>query len=80
MRQVVEEINVGRLTVDKSMARFKVLTRHTVRKWLDRVRVRTFSVKQTSQQPPRTLVEQMAHKADELAGRVKQLEKKLDHS
>ena len=84
MRQMVEEINLGRLTIDQAMAKFNVLTRHTVRKWLDRVRheniQRADVMKQASQQPPPTLVEQMAHKADELAGRVKQLEKELEQS
>ncbi|WP_460916041.1 hypothetical protein [Spirosoma areae] len=72
------------MTIDQAMAKFNVLTRHTVRKWLDRVRHENFqradAMKQASQQPSPTLVEQMAHKADELAGRVKQLEKELEQS
>jgi hypothetical protein len=31
MRQMVEEINLGRLTIDQAMANFNLLTRHTVR-------------------------------------------------
>ncbi len=84
MRQMVEEINLGRLTIDQAMAKYNVLTRHTVRKWLDRVRhenvQREDVMKQVSQRPSPTLVEQMAYKADELAGRVKQLEKELEQS
>ncbi|GAB3052249.1 hypothetical protein [Spirosoma litoris] len=84
MRQMVEEINLGRLTIDQAMAKFNVLTRHTVRKWLDRVRhenfQRTDAMKQASKQPPPTIVEQMAHKADELARQVKQLQKELEQA
>ena len=84
MRQMVEEINLGRLTIDQAMAKFNVLTRHTVRKWLDRVRhenfQRTDAMKQASQQPPPTIVEHMAHKADELARQVKQLQKELEQA
>lgn len=54
------------------MVKFNVLTRHTIRRWLDRVRHENFqradAMKQTSQQPPSTLVEQMARKANEFAG------------
>ncbi|AUD07530.1 hypothetical protein CWM47_28520 [Spirosoma pollinicola] len=84
MRQMVEEINLGRLTIPQAMAKFNVLTRHTVRKWLDRVRHENFQrqdvMKQASQQPPPTLVERMALKADELAGQVKQLKKELEQA
>ncbi|GAB3644142.1 hypothetical protein [Spirosoma arcticum] len=84
MRQMVEEINLGRLTIDQAMAKYNVLTRHTVRKWLDRVRLedkqRTQAMSQAAKQPPPTIVEQMAHKADELAGQVKQLQHELEQS
>ncbi|MFD2935482.1 hypothetical protein [Spirosoma flavum] len=84
MRQMVEEINLGRLTIPQAMAKFNVLTRHTVRKWLDRVRHENFqradAMKQASQQPPPALVEQMALKADELAGQVIQLKKELEQA
>ena len=84
MRQMVEEINLGRLTMDQAMAKYNVLTRHTVRKWLDRVRLedkqRTQAMNQAAKQPPQTIVEQMAHKADELAGQVKQLQHELEQS
>lgn len=84
MRQMVEEINLGRLTIDQAMAKYNLLTRHTVRKWLDRVRLedkqRTQAMSQATKQPPPTIVEQMAHKADELAGQVKQLQNELEQS
>ena len=66
------------------MAKYKVLTRQTVTKWLERVRQeekqRTDPMKQATKEPPPTIVEQIALKADELAGRVKQLEKELEQS
>ena len=84
MRQMVEEISLGRLTMDQAMAKHNVLTRHTVRKWLDRVRLedkrRTQAMNQAAKQPPPTIVEQMAHKADEFAGQVKQLQHELEQS
>lgn len=84
MRQMVEEINLGRLTVDQAMAKYKVLTRQTVTKWLERVRQeekqRTDAMKKTVKGPPPTIVEKIALKADELAGRVKQLERELEQS
>lgn len=84
MSQMVEEINLGRLTIDQAMAKYNVLTRHTVRKWLDRVRLedkqRTQAMNQAAKQQPPTIVEQMAHKADKLAGQVKQLQHELEQS
>ncbi|RDB02247.1 hypothetical protein DVG78_29835 [Runella aurantiaca] len=84
MRQMVEEINLNRLTIEQGMAKYKVLTRQTVTKWLERVRQeeqqRTDPMKQATKEPPPTIVEQIALKADELAGRVKQLEKELEQS
>jgi hypothetical protein len=84
MRQMVEEINLNRLTIEQGMAKYKVFTRQTVTKWLERVRQeekqRTDPMKQATKEPPPTIVEQIALKADELAGRVKQLEKELEQS
>jgi len=83
MRQMVEEINLGRLTIDQARAKYKLLTRHTVRKWLERVtketKQRAQAMEQTDRKVP-TIVEQVAHKADELAQRVKQLEAQLEQS
>jgi hypothetical protein len=39
---MVEEISLGRLTIDQAMAKFNVLTRHTHRKWLNRLRHENF--------------------------------------
>lgn len=73
-----------RQVLDQAMAKYNVLTRRTVRKWLDRVRHENFQhadfMNQAPKQPPPMLVEQMAHKADELAGRVKQMETELEQS
>lgn len=83
MRQMVEEINLGRLTIDQARAKYNLLTRHTVRKWLERVsketKQRAQAMEQTDRRVP-TIVEQVAHKADELAQRVKQLEAQLEQS
>lgn len=83
MRQMVEEINLGRLTIDQAKDKYNLLTRHTVRKWLERVRKETKQRAQAMEQTDRkvpTIVEQVAHKADELAQRVKQLEAQLEQS
>lgn len=70
------------VSLPRIMAKFNVLTRHTVRKWLNRVRQENFQradvMKQVNQQLPPTLIEQMAQKADELAGQVKRLKKELE--
>ena len=34
MRQMVEEINLGRHTIESAMAKYQVLTRRTVTGWL----------------------------------------------
>ncbi len=83
MRQMVEEINLGRHTIESAMAKYQVLTRQTVTKWLERVRqedlARTPAMKQAAPPAP-TLVERIADTADTLAGRVKQLEKELEQA
>ncbi len=84
MRQMVEEINLGRHTVESAMAKYQVLTRKTVTGWLERVRqeeqARTAAMKQVDSPPPPTLVERVAQTADALAGRVKHLEKELEQA
>ncbi len=83
MRQMVEEINLGRRTIESAMAKYQVLTRQTVTKWVERVHqeelVRTPAMKQAPTPAP-TLVERVAQTADTLAGRVKQLEKELEQA
>jgi hypothetical protein len=83
MRQLVEEINLGRHTIESAMVKYQVRTRQTVTKWLERVRqkelARTPAMKQATPPAP-TLVERVAQSADTLAGRVKQLEKELEQA
>jgi hypothetical protein len=84
MRQMVEEINLGRHTIESAMAKYQVLTRKTVTQWLERVRqeemARTQAMKESAPNPASTLVERVAQTADTLAGRVKQLEKELEQA
>lgn len=82
MRQMVEEINLGRLTIEQAMAKYKVLSRQTVTKWLERVRQeeKQRTMAQAPKQPPPTIVERIVHKADELAGQVHQLQKQLEQA
>jgi hypothetical protein len=84
MRQMVEEINLGRHTIESAMAKYQVLTRKTVTQWLERVRqeemARTQAMKESAPNPASTLVERVVQTADTLAGRVKQLEKELEQA
>lgn len=84
MRQMVEELNLGRLTIEQAMVKYQVRTRQTVTRWLARVEAeaqqRTDAMKKAGKEPPPTLVEQVVHTADVLAGRVKQLEKALEQA
>jgi hypothetical protein len=38
MRQMVEEINQGHLSVEQAMVKYKVLTKKTVLTWLEKVK------------------------------------------
>jgi hypothetical protein len=84
MRQLVEEITLGRHTIESAMAKYQVLTRKTVTQWLERVRqeelARTQVMKESAPNPASTLVERVARTANTLAGRVKQLEKELEQA
>lgn len=85
MRQMVSEIHSGLLTIDQAMAKYKIRTRRTVTGWLCRMRTedqkREEAMKRKDKPEPSTnIVEQIAHKADELAGRVKHLEKELEQA
>ena len=84
MRQMVEEINFGRHTIESAMSQYQVLTRSTVTNWLERVRqeeqVRTQAMGNTSKKPPTTLFEQVVQHADALTGQVKQLQKQLEQA
>ncbi|MEJ7664283.1 MAG: hypothetical protein WKG07_34555 [Hymenobacter sp.] len=63
MRQMVEEINLGRHTIESAMSKYQVLTRSTVTNWLERVRqeeqARTQVMENTLKKLPTTLVEQV---------------------
>lgn len=82
MRQMVEEINFGRHTIESAMSKYQVLTRSTVTKWLERVRqeekARTHTMDNTAKKPPTTLVEQVVQHVDALTGQVKELQKQLE--
>ncbi|HLK97571.1 MAG TPA: hypothetical protein VK364_07365 [Hymenobacter sp.] len=84
MRQMVEEINFGRHTIESAMSQYQVLTRSTVTKWLERVRqeeqARTQAMENAPKKPPTTLVEQVVQQADMLTGQVKQLQKQLEQA
>jgi hypothetical protein len=38
MRQIIEEINLGRHTIESAVAKYKILTHQTVTRWLERIR------------------------------------------
>lgn len=84
MRQMVEEINFGRHTIESAMSQYQVLTRSTVTKWLERVRqeeqARTQAMENTPKKLPTTLVEQVVQHADALTGQVKHLQKQLEQA
>jgi hypothetical protein len=84
MRQMVEEITLGRHTIESAMGKYQVRTRATVTQWLARVRqeerARTPGMESPDKKPPPTLVERVAHQADELSGQVKQLQKELEQA
>lgn len=84
MRQMVEEINFGRHTIESAMSKYQVLTRSTVTKWLERVRqeeqARTQAMENTLKKLPTTLVEQVVQHADALTGQVKHLQKQLEQA
>lgn len=84
MRQMVEEINFGRHTIESAMSKYQVRTRSTVTNWLKRVqqeeRQRTEAMENADKKPPTTLVEQVVQHADGLTGQVKQLQKQLEQA
>jgi hypothetical protein len=82
MRQMVEEINRGSLSIEQAMAKYKVLTRLIVTKWIDKIRMeestRNQHEKHAFSVPPKTIVEQITDYAEEQAAKVKELEKALE--
>ncbi|MGI4823592.1 MAG: hypothetical protein ACRYFV_20460 [Janthinobacterium lividum] len=81
---MVEEITLGRHTIESAMAKYEVLTRKTVTQWLESVWQKevacTQAMKEFTPTPASTLVERMVKTADTLAGRVKQLEKESEQA
>ena len=84
MRQMVEEINFGRHTIESAMSQYQALTRSTVTNWLERVwqeeQAHIQAMANTSKKPSTTLVEQVVQHADALTGQVKQLQKQLEQA
>jgi len=84
MRQMVEEINFGRHSIESAMSQYQVRTRSTVTNWLKRVQQeewqRTAAMEKADKKPPTTLVEQVVQHADVLTGQVKQLQKQLEQA
>lgn len=77
MRQMVEEINQGSLNILQAAAKFQV-NRKTVKRWLAQVEDEKQQKATASlDDPPKTIVEQIATRADKLEGKVKELEKAL---
>lgn len=77
MRQMVEEINQGSLNILQAAAKYQV-NRSTVKRWL--AKIENEAQQRASiggQQAPKTVVEQIATRADKLEGKVKELEKAL---
>ena len=77
MRQMVEEIHHGTLNILQAAAKYQV-NRNTVKRWL--AKIEDEKQQQTTTSPdnaPKTVVEQIATRADKLEGKVKELEKAL---
>ncbi len=80
MRQMVEEIKGGHLSLEQAMAKYKVPTRKTVLTWLEKVKEEGRMKKLKNPQipiEPTTVVGRISKKADNLAGQVKQLKQEL---
>ena len=77
MRQMVEEIKAGTLNILQAAAKYQV-NRNTVKRWL--AKIENEEQQRASLGPegaPKTVVEQIATRADKLEGKVKELEKAL---
>lgn len=77
MRQMVEEIKAGTLNILQAAAKYQV-NRSTVKRWLAKIENEgQQKVSLGPQEAPKTVVEQIASRADKLEGKVKELEKAL---
>lgn len=77
MRQMVEEIKAGTLNILQAATKYQV-NRSTVKRWLAKIENEEQQRAPTSpEEAPKTVVEQIATRADKLEGKVKELEKAL---
>jgi transposase len=77
MRQMVEEIKAGTLNILQAAAKYQV-NRSTVKRWLAKIENEEQQRASTGpDEVPKTVVEQIATRADKLEGKVKELEKAL---
>lgn len=77
MRQMVEEINQGSLNILQAAEKYQV-NRSTVKRWLAKIEnEEQHRASAGPEQAPKTVVEQIATRADKLEGKVKELEKAL---
>jgi len=77
MRQMVEEIKAGTLNILQAAAKYQV-NRSTVKRWLAKIENEAQQkVSLGPQEAPKTVIEQIATRADKLEGKVKELEKAL---
>lgn len=76
MRQMVEEIHQGTLNILQAAAKYQV-NRNTVKRWLVKIEDEKQQTTTSLDNAPKTVVEQIATRADKLEGKVKELEKAL---
>jgi transposase len=77
MRQMVEEIKAGTLNILQAATKYQV-NRSTVKRWLAKIENEEQQRVPTGpEEAPKTIVEQIATRADKLEGKVKELEKAL---
>ena len=77
MRQMVEEIHHGTLNILQAAAKYQV-NRNTVKRWLAKIEdEKQQQITTSPDTAPKTVVEQIATRADKLEGKVKELEKAL---
>ncbi len=77
MRQMVEEIHHGTLNILQAAAKYQV-NRNTVKRWLAKIEdEKQQQITTSPDNAPKTVVEQIATRADKLEAKVKELEKAL---
>jgi transposase len=74
---MVEEIHHGTLNILQAAVKYQV-NRSTVKRWLAKIEdEKQQQITTSPDNPPKTVVEQIANRADKLEGKVKELEKAL---